>query len=178
MVAILEIKTITNTLYKLITFKKKVSIIVTLSLLFSCKPVGKTEVENNSETNAKHTQTELIKPEDNQIEWIVQQILNLTKLQWIFHPELKEKLPVKLMETALIKKNFTLYKFKHKVRILSPSEIEKEGIKDFVFIDIIKIKSKMIDFKLHYKIEGISCSGTFLKERGTWKITAYSVFEN
>ncbi|PKR80605.1 hypothetical protein CW751_09535 [Brumimicrobium salinarum] len=157
---------------------KIVGILLTILLLISCKNSQKMETENKSESKNELTQTELIKSESNQTELIVQKILDLPKLQWIFHPELKERLPVKVLETEMIEKNFNLKKFGQKVRILSKSELENEGIKDFVIIDKIKIEKDTAEFGLSYKIEGAGCSGKFFKQNGEWKIRDYSVWEN
>ncbi len=83
--------------------KKIVGILLIISLLISCKNSGKKETENKSESENELTQTELIKSESNQTELIVQQILDLPRLQWIYHPELKERLPVKVLETEHIR---------------------------------------------------------------------------
>ena len=153
--------------------KKIVGILLTISLLISCKNSDKKRAENNSESENGITQTEL-----NETELIAQKILDLPKLQWIYHPEVKERLPVKVLESKLIDKNLNLKKFGQKVRILSISELEKEGIKDYVMFDEIKIGKDTTDFELHYKIEGAGCSGKLLKENGEWKVIDYSVWEN
>jgi len=152
---------------------KIIGIILTILLLISCKNSEKTETEKNSESESELTQTEL-----NQTELIVQKILDLPKLQWIYHPELKERLPVKVLETEMIEKNFNLNKFGQKVRILSKSELESEGIKDFVIINKIIIEKDTAEFGLFYKIEGAGCNGKFFKQNGEWKIKDYSVWEN
>lgn len=158
--------------------KKIVGILLTISLLFSCNNSHKNQAEINSESENKLTQTESIKSESNQTELIAQKILDLPKLQWIYHSEAKERLPVKLLESELIDKNLNLTKFGQKVRILSISELEKEGIKDYVIFDRLKIGKDTTDFKLSYRIEGAGCSGNFLKQNGEWKILDYSVWEN
>jgi len=157
---------------------KIIRTILTILLLISCKNSEKTETKKNSESENELTQTELIKSESNQTELIVQQILDLPKLQWIYHPELKERLPLKVLETEHIKKNFNLNKFGQKVRILTLEELDKEEIKDYVIFDILEIKTDTTDFKLFYKIEGASCRGKFLNDNGEWRILDYSVWEN
>lgn len=144
----------------------------------SCNNSKKTRTGNSSESNNELAQIEQIKSEPNQTELITQIILDLPKLQWIYHPEVKERLPLKMLESELIDKNLNLNKFGQKVRILSMSELEKEGIKDFVIFDKIKIENDTTDFELHYKIEGAGCSGKLLKENGEWKILDYTVWEN
>tara|TARA_B110001452_G_C15151172_1_gene400651 strand:- start:573 stop:980 length:408 start_codon:yes stop_codon:yes gene_type:complete len=135
-------------------------------------------MENNSESKNELTQTELIKTESNQNELIIQEILDLPNLQWIYHPESKEILPVKMLESDLIKKTFNLYKFGQKVRILSTLELKKEGINDYVVIDKLEVKKDTTDFEISYKIEGAGSAGKFVKENGEWKVLDYSVWEN
>ena len=151
---------------------------MTILLLVSCKNSDKTEMENNSESKNELTQTELIKTESNQNELIIQEILDLPNLQWIYHPESKEILPVKMLESDLIKKTFNLYKFGQKVRILSTLELKKEGINDYVVIDKLEVKKDTTDFEISYKIEGAGSAGKFVKENGEWKVLDYSVWEN
>ena len=157
---------------------KIIGILLVILFLISCKNSEKKETENNTESKYEIAQEELTKWKINQTESIVQKILDLPKLQWIYHSELKERLPVKVMETEIIEKNFNLNKFGQKVRILSLTELENEGIKDFVIIDKMKINKDTIKFELSYKIEGAGYSGKFLKQNGKWTILDYSVWEN
>lgn len=114
----------------------------------------------------------------NEPELLIQEILDLEDLQWIYHPEIKERLPVKILASELINRNLNLKKFDQKVRILSLSEMEEEGIKDYLEFHILMIKSDTAEFDLSYKIEGASASGKFVKENGDWKIVDYLVLEH
>ncbi len=78
----------------------------------------------------------------------------------------------------MIEKNFHLNKFGQKAKILSKLELKKEGTKDFVIIDKIKMNKDTAEFRLSYKIEGAECSGKFIRQNGEWKIHNYSVWEN
>jgi len=158
--------------------KKIIGIILTILFLISCKNSEKTEMEKNFESENKITQSELVKSEPNQTELIVQKILDLPKLQWIYHPELKERLPVKVLETELIEKKFILNKYGQKVRILSMSELEKEKIIGYVEFHKLEFKSDTLEFKISYKAEGAGSAGKFVREKGKWKILDYSVWEN
>jgi hypothetical protein len=102
--------------------KKIVGVILIILVFISCKNTPKTIAENQSYSENSITQSELLKSESNQTELIAQKILDLPKLQWIYHPEVKERLPVKVLESELIDKNLNLIKFGQKVRILSMSE--------------------------------------------------------
>lgn len=151
---------------------------MTIFFLTSCINSKKSKAENYSYSENKINQSKLIMPEQNQTESIVQKVLDLHKLQWIYHSESKERLPVKVLETELIEKNFELKMFGQKVRIMSKLKLEKEGILDYVIFDKLEIKTDTTDFEISYKIEGVGCSGKFLTKNGKWKIFNYSVWEN
>ena len=114
----------------------------------------------------------------NETELLIQKILDLPDLQWIYHSELTERLPVKLLETELIEKEITLNKFGQKIIIMSMLEFEKEGINDYVEFNKLIIQSDTAEFELSYKIEGVGSRGKLKKENGKWKIIEYSVWEN
>ncbi len=109
---------------------------------------------------------------------LIQKILDLPKLQWIYHPKFEGRLPVKILKTKLIRKNLNLNKFGRKVRIMSLRELEKKGILDYIIFDKLDIKNDTAYFELSYKIEGVGCSGRLSKETGEWTIIDYSVWEN
>ncbi len=148
--------------------KKLILISLGLILLISCQENKKSKlVETESETE-----------KINEAELVVQKILDLPKLQWIYHPELNKRLPVKVLETELINKNFNLNKFGQSVRIMSKFQLEKEGIKDFLIFNKLKIKTDTTDFELLYKIEGVGSAGRLVKENEEWIVLDYSVWEN
>jgi len=114
----------------------------------------------------------------NETELLIQKILDLPDLQWIYHSELTERLPIKILESELINKQFNLNKFGRKVIILSMSEIENKGINDYVNFNKLIIHSDTVEFELSYKIEGVGSKGKLKKEDGRWEIIEYSVWEN
>lgn len=146
--------------------------------MISCQNSNKTETKNNSVFEKGITQTELTKTESKQTELIAQKILDLPDLQWIYHPELTKRLPVKVLESELIEKKFDLNKFGQNVRIMSLTELEKGGIKDYVEFHKLDYKGDTLVFEISYKIEGAGSSGKFIKESGKWIILDYSVWEN
>ena len=153
--------------------KEIIGIIVAIIFLSSCTNTKKAENENKSDYENKITQLE-----SNQTELILQKILDLPDLQWIYHSELKERLPVKILESKLIDKTYNLNKFEQKVKILSLAELKKEGIKDYIIFEKLEIKTDTIDFKLNYEIEGAGSSGKFVIKNEKWIIFEYSVWEN
>lgn len=158
--------------------KKIFGFLLIILVLTSCKNSEKIETENNSESKNELTQTKLIKSEFNRTELIAQKILDLPNLQWIYHSEVAERLPVKVLESELIEKGFDLNKFEQNVRIMSLTELEKEGIKDYVEFHKLEFKTDTLEFEISYKIEGAGSAGKFINENGDWKILDYSVWEN
>lgn len=159
-------------------FKVIIKILLAGLFLTSCKNLKNTEIRDFANSEKKHMQMELLEPESIETELIVQKILDLPKLQWIYHSEIKERLPVKILDTELIEKNFNLYKFGQKVRILSPYELKEERISDYIEFHKLEFYSGSLQFELSYKTEAVGSSGTFIKENKKWKIIEYSVWEN
>ncbi len=147
-------------------------------LFISCTNSKKTELGKASESESILTKAEPVTSDFKKAEVIVQKILDLPNLQWIYHPELKERLPIKVLETDIIKKNFSLNKFGQKVRIVSKAELKVEKIKDLVIIHTLHIKNDTTEFGLSFNIEDVGCSGNFYKKNGKWEVLAYSVWEN
>ena len=145
--------------------KKTTLILFGLIFLISCK-----------EKNAA-IESEIKIEEINESELMVQKILNLPDIQWIYHPELPERTPVKILESELIDKKFDLNKFGKEVRIISPDELKKEGIKDYLEFHKLEFKNDTLEFGLSYDIEGAGSAGKFIKENGKWKILEYEVWE-
>ena len=156
--------------------KNIVRVLVLLLVFTSCKNTSKNTIEITGE-NLSYTKDSISQPAFNETQIIVQKILDLPELQWVYHQELKERLPVKVLESKLIDKRLILHKFGQTVSILSMSELEKEGIKDYVVFNKIEISKDIAYFALNYKIEGAGCSGKLIKENGEWSFSNYSVWE-
>lgn len=150
---------------------KNYLLILALIILISCKKDKKSQT-SESDTKIEHA----IK--NDEAELLVQKILDLPNLQWIYHPELKERLPVKVLKTEQIDKSFNLNKFGQKVKILSSSELEKQKIQDYVVFEKLSIKGDTAVFRLYYKIEGAGAKGKLVRLNSEWKILDYSVWEN
>lgn len=151
---------------------KSIIIVLGLFILTSFRLVSNIKFDLTNST------TEQLKKEKSETEQLVQKILDLPKLQWIYHPEVKERLPVKILESKIIHKTFELNKFDNKVLILSPTEIQSKEIRDYLEFHKLIIHQSTAKFELSFKIEGAGASGEFIKENGVWKILDYSVWEN
>ena len=111
-------------------------------------------------------------------EKIIQKILNIPDLQWMFHSGTKERLPVKIMESKVINKDLRLYKFGQQVRIVSLQELKKAGIADYIEFDRLDIGKDSVYFKLHYHIEGAGSKGILIRKDGDWKVIELKIWEN
>jgi hypothetical protein len=76
----------------------------------------------------------------NEIQTLVQDILDLPRLQWIYHPEAKDRLPVKVLESGLVTRNLRLTKFDKDVLIMTKDELEKSKSLDYVNIEELFFK--------------------------------------
>ncbi|SFW57641.1 hypothetical protein [Cellulophaga fucicola] len=152
--------------------KNIVRVLILFLVFTSCKYISK-----NAGENLSYARNSISQPAINETQIIVQKTLDLPEIQWIYHQELKERLPVKVLESKLINKRLILNKFGQTVSILSMSELEKEEIKDYVVFNKIEIGKDIAYFALNYKIEGAGCCGKLVKENGEWSFSNYSVWE-
>ncbi len=145
----------------------KKSILITLAVigLISCKEVNKS-------TTAK---TENQKKSEAAI--IVQKILDVPQIQWMYHPEIEGRIPVKVLETKQIKKGLHLTKFGKKVQILSASDLKNKKGKDCVFITYQQTTKDTLSFKLSYPLEGVAAHGKLIRKGNKWKVLNTAVSE-
>ena len=102
-------------------------------------------------------------------EILIQDILDLPELQWIYHPEVKDRLPVKLLASGLVTKEMNLRKFDKDVLILTTEEVEMKKIPDYVFIEELFFVGDTVKFYLTYDVEGVFADGKFIRVQGKWK---------
>jgi hypothetical protein len=114
----------------------------------------------------------------NEIQILMQDILDLPKLQWIYHPEVQERLPVKILESGLVTKELQLRKFDKDVLIMTKDELEKNKTLDFVNIEELSFKGDTLTFYLTYKVEGAFAEGKYVRTGDKWKILDYAVGEH
>lgn len=113
----------------------------------------------------------------NEIEILVQDILDLPELQWIYHPEVKGRLPIKILESGLVTKELNLSKFNKEVLILTKEELEINKIPDYVFIEELFFVGDTVKFYLTYDVEGAFADGKFVRVQGKWTPLDYAVGE-
>jgi len=128
------------------------------------------ETTKSQNLNAKIKSQETIKTQV-----IVQKILDIPEIQWIYHPEIKNRIPVKLLETKKINKNIQLIKFNKKIIIISTTN--ENTCKDCLKINYRTINKNTISVKMAYPIEGVTLSGKLLRVNKEWKLFFLSITE-
>jgi hypothetical protein len=108
---------------------------------------------------------------------LVQGILDLPKLQWIYHPEAIERVPVKVLASALVTKELRLTKFEKPVLILTEDEIKSKKITDYVNFKRLEFKGDTVTFYLTYDIEGAFADGKLFWTQDKWVVKNYRVGE-
>lgn len=108
---------------------------------------------------------------------LVQGILDLPKLQWIYHPEASERVPVKVLASGLVTKELKLTKFDKPVLILTKDEIESKKITDYVNFKRLEFKGDTVTFHLTYDIEGAFADGKLFWAQDKWVVRNYRVGE-
>ncbi len=108
---------------------------------------------------------------------LVQGILDLPKLQWIYHPEAKERIPVKVLASGFITEELKLTKFGKPVLILTKEEIESKKITDYVSFKRVEFEGDTVTFHLTYDIEGAFADGKLIWTKDKWVVKNYRVGE-
>jgi len=67
-------------------------------------------------------------------ETIIQKIMDLPNLQWVYHPEIEDRLPVKLLESDYVPKSLNLIKFQQSVQIISLRKILEGNSKHYELV--------------------------------------------
>lgn len=142
---------------------------LTFILLFSCK-------ETKTDNTVLNHEAEALEKTD-EMEQVVQNILDYPALQSLFHAEIPERLPLKMVENEYTKPEWNLLKFNQKVRIASIATYEKEGIEDYLILALLEQKKDTIHFYLSYDAEGIKVDATLIKTFDEWAIEEYSFWE-
>ena len=110
-------------------------------------------------------------------EQIIQKILDIPSIQWIYHPKKEERLPIKILETKQIHKDVQLTKFDKKVRIISFLEMKNEKIDDVLLITYAFVDKDTISFKLLHHIEGVVVKGKLIHKEYDREIHQIKVVE-
>lgn|GEM_PF-3613838 len=108
---------------------------------------------------------------------LIEEILSTQDFQIFLHPELSERLPIRLSKTEFIDKNLNIKSNNQKVLIQKDSV---EFSEHTVHIKISKIdcKAKSLRYSIFYPIEGAIIKGNTRKSNEGWVVAVSQVGEN
>ena len=108
---------------------------------------------------------------------ILQLLLNLPALQGFYHPELPERLPLKLQTNAFVTPGLRLRKFSQPVQLLTARQLQRRGIRDYVQLGLLRQRGDTLDFRLYYRIEGVVAEGQLVRQPSGWRVVRGYVAE-
>ena len=114
---------------------------------------------------------------EKKLESAIQVILDIPEFQWIYHPEIPERTPVKLLVNEVINEKMSLTKFNEQVVFYKKYEVFSKSIKDYIeFIDL-DYENDTLNFSFRYNIEGAVASGTLLDINNEWTVLSANIYE-
>jgi len=126
---------------------------------------------------AKRTPLKTEEKKTDEMEQVIQEILDCPELQSMYHAELPERAPLKLVENEYVKAEWNLIKFNRKVCIAPEISFKNEGIEDYLVIDLLERKNDTIHTSLYYDAEGIKVAVALLKNTDSWVIEKFELYE-
>ena len=96
--------------------------------------------------------------------------------EW-YHPEVPERLPLKLFIDEFRKKEYALQKFGQHVRIVDSATIRKDQIEDALWLRLRDTTKDTVRFFLYYQIEGAVMRGRVYKRNNSWNIIVDTIGE-
>jgi hypothetical protein len=108
---------------------------------------------------------------------IIQTLLDLPEWQWVYHSEIKERLPVKLLKSDKVSDSLKLKKYGQPVAILSKKILDSLQTKAYVHLKELKFFGDTVYFYLEYPAEGAVANGRIIKMNKRWVADKYSVTE-
>ncbi|MBD2716456.1 hypothetical protein KBK19_15550 [Microvirga sp. STR05] len=110
---------------------------------------------------------------------LMQQLLDLPKLQPYFHVEVPGRLPLKLLRTPGMPQRLHLQKFGRPVLLLAPAKAKQQAVKDYISIRKIPARATAdtLTYTLAYPVEGVLCRARFVRQSAGWVVYNYSIVE-
>lgn len=146
------------------------SLIVLLIFFTACHLDNRKSVVRNNGSIAA-TEPQITKQPSAQE--LIQKMLDLPQWQWVYHPEVNGRLPVKMLKNDFVADSLILIKFNQKVQI----GVDTRNTKEYVEIEKLKIKDDTAYFIMEYPSEGAVANGHFIKRNKVWMIDKYTVIE-
>jgi hypothetical protein len=116
---------------------------------------------------------EVISMEDDVSAKVIKSILDHNEIQQYLHPDIENRLPVRVVTNKLIPTNITIHKFDRPVLFLTEIPIEPH-------LEIVTFKHNRdsIEFLILYDVEEVSISGNASIEGNKVTFTVFDVIEN
>jgi hypothetical protein len=143
-----------------------------IALFTACSSEGTKAVKEE-----KSTITAEVQVKQQTTEELIQKILDLPKWQWVYHPEVEGRLPVKMLKNDLVSDTLKLTKFNQRVQILPMEELVAQKTKAYIEIKVLKLRLDTVDFYIEFPTEGAFANGQFLTKNKEWVIGEYTVGE-
>lgn len=124
-------------------------------------------------TLAACQKNEGISMENNVSAKVIQSILDHNEIQQYLHPDIENRLPVRVVTNSLISDHITIKKFDEPVLFLT--EIPTEPHLEIV---TFKHSGDSIEFFIRYEVEGVSISGKASVEGNKVTLTVFDVVES
>lgn len=112
--------------------------------------------------------------QENDIIAICQLVIDYPQFQWIFHPEIPDRVPL-LVSDKIIGRDITLFKFDQAVIVQTDTLLKDEAFLRFLLIDI---SNHTATVKFEYPLEGAIASANLIESYGdSWKIIEATIIE-
>ena len=106
---------------------------------------------------------------------ILELVLTHPDLKQYFHPELKGRVPVKILRSADFGEDVSLSLLGEEVLIVDDRLSEDDPVFEIVTFNL---SDDAVELRLNYRIEGVGVEASLKKDAGEWHITEYEAYEN
>lgn len=108
-------------------------------------------------------------------ELVIKMILDHPDLQQYLHPELIERVPIKISNISVSNQSLSIRKFNKLVEVVTDKSDNKSPSLDFIsFIQ----EENNVNFEISYNVEGVTIKGIAKKIDGRWSFIDFDVYEN
>ncbi len=124
--------------------------------------------------NTSRIDSEEIEMSSKDRELVIKMILDHPDLQQYLHPELLERIPVKVSHSSFSNQDISISKFGESVLISSEKSTANSPNLDFVTFSEV---GNSIKFEIAYDIEGVTVKGLASKTGDSWNFSNFEVYE-
>lgn len=133
--------------------------------VFSCKKNKPSVINHKTQTNQPSLVQECLSNKDKAN--IIEAILTTSDFQMFLHPNLKGRLPIKLVKNQFVSSDLKIVSNGVQVQFVD-SLTHPEGGEHQITIEDIDCSGFKILYSVYYPIEGVIISGKILKKGDSW----------